>query len=192
MNKYVPISVRVGENQGRRFHRAIRSHKGTVVRFTTSTTSHNNDILCLTHKQLSKVKKMPPGTAFQFKFSPAQMTANLQHRGGFLPLLLAALAPILGGVIGGVVEKSIAGSGIHDIIWRKNNRTMKLTSQGKGLFLSPYSAHIPKQRYGGSGLYLAPPPSSHRQRGYGLKKITKKHRLPTHHPLRKFPLTIFM
>ena len=27
------------------------------------------------------------------------------HKGGFLPLLAAALAPVLGGVIGGVIEK---------------------------------------------------------------------------------------
>ena len=52
----------------------------------------------------------------------------MKHKGGFLPLLAAALAPIIGGVAGGLIEKEIAGSGIY------SNKK----KSGSGMYLNPF------------------------------------------------------
>ena len=49
----------------------------------------------------------------------------------FLPLLAAALAPIIGGVAGGLIEKEIAGSGIYS--------KKKKKKSGSGMYLNPFS-----------------------------------------------------
>lgn len=192
MGRYVPLNVRVHADQERRFKRAIKNRTGTIVRFTSVNPSQKNGILCLTRQQFLKVQKAPIGTPFQFTFSAAQINANLQHKGGFLPLLLAVLAPILGGVVGGLAEKAIGGSGIREgtnIFWKKKKHTLKLTAHGKGLYLSPHTNHISGQY--GTGLFLAPP--SHQHQGFGvLKKITSRTQLPDGHPLHNFPISIFM
>ena len=191
MRRYTPLRVHIQPNQENRFKRAIQKRTRTIVRFALAASpSQNNGILCLTHQQMLKVQKAPCGTPFQFTFSAAQIKANLQHEGGFLPLLLAALAPILGGVVGGIAERAIAGgSGLHDdVLWKRKKRIFRLTSHGDGLFLAPYSSSRIPTRYG-SGLFLTPPPSS---RGYGIMRKMGRRRLPTDHPLHSFPLTIFM
>ena len=44
---------------------------------------------------------------------------NMKHS-GFLPLLVAAAAPVIGGVAGGLIDKAISGSGIcHKKHWKK-------------------------------------------------------------------------
>ena len=196
MARYTPLRVHIQQGQEKRFKRAVQNSGGATVRFSsltsTSSPTPNIGILCLTRQQLVKVQRAPPGTTFTFIFSAAQIRNNVQHKGGFLPLLLAALAPILGGVIGGVAERAIAGSGIRlpacdgTVFWKRKNRTMKLSSNGSGLFLSPYTVRIPSKY--GSGLFLIPPP----YRGTGITKLRSKQHLPIDHPLRGFPINIFI
>ena len=59
----------------------------------------------------------------------------MKHKGGFLPLLAAALAPVIGGVVGGLIEKEIAGSGIYH---KKRRRKKKDKKRGSGMYLNPY------------------------------------------------------
>ena len=70
----------------------------------------------------------------------------MKHRGGFLPLIAAALAPIIGGVAGGLIEKEIAGSGIHK---KRQKKKQKKKRTGTGMFLNPYHKS-------GKGMYLTP------------------------------------
>lgn len=46
----------------------------------------------------------------------------------FIPLIAVALAPVIGGIAGGIIEKSIAGKGVKS----------KASQEGNGLYLNPY------------------------------------------------------
>ena len=83
-------------------------------------------------------------------FQHKDLVQNADHKGGFLPLLLAALAPVLGGVVGGVIEKEISGSGLGQKGCRKKKvsgsgkhhkgcRKKKVCKkEGSGMYLNPY------------------------------------------------------
>ena len=187
--RYVPIRVQFHTDQKKRIHNAVHRQKGVTVHFSSlngANNSHRNTgIICLTQHQLAKVRRSPTGSKFSFAFSPAQVKANMKHEGGFLPILAAILAPAITGIIGGLAEKAISGSGLkaskhQDIVLHKKSHILKVTPQGKGLFLSPYSnysSYFPK----GHGLFLSPPPY-----GRGFKKINLKH-LPHNHALKSVP-----
>ena len=55
---------------------------------------------------------------------------NMRHKGGFLPLIAAALAPIIGGIAGGFIEKEIAGSRLPKLY--------TVEKCGQGLKLNPW------------------------------------------------------
>ena len=188
--RYIPVRVQIHRDQEKRIRNAVHRQKGVTIHFSSISggnhNSHKNTgILCLTQQQLFKVRKAPVGTQFSFAFSPAQVKANVKHEGGFLPILAAVLAPIISGIIGGVAERAIAGSGLktsnhQDIVLRKKSHMIKLSPRGQGLFLTPYSnnaSYFPK----GHGLFLSPP-----RYGKGFKKIHLKH-LPHNHALRAIP-----
>ena len=85
-----------------------------------------------------------------------------------MPLLLAALAPVVGGVAGGLIEKEIAGSGIRDWKgkpWWHGGKVYTLEKKGAGMFLNPwpgppFGGSIKKKLYTlekhGSGMILKP------------------------------------
>ena len=79
----------------------------------TSGKSASKGILHLTPAQMEKYDRGQPGSVISLKFSNKHLQENLRHKGGFLPLLAALLAPIIGGVAGGFIEKEIAGSGLR-------------------------------------------------------------------------------
>ena len=185
--RYTSVHVRVCPGQDKRLQKALRAKKSAKIHFiTVNQSAQNTQRLTLTQAQVRKVQKAPVGTKFSFSFSKAQIQANLRHEGGFLPLLAAALVPLISGIVGGVAERAIAGSGLkgsnyhRDIVLRKRSHVMKVSPRGQGLFLTPYSSYasyFPK----GRGLFLSPP--SH---GRGFKKISLKE-LPHTHPLRAVP-----
>ena len=72
----------------------------------------------------------------------------MKHKGGFLPLIAAALAPVIGGVAGGLIEREIAGSGIYKK--KKKTSSKKRKSKGSGMYLNPYT------KKSGRGMYLNP------------------------------------
>ena len=200
--RYTAVQVHILPGQEMRIHNALKLHKSITIHFSTlnaSNTPPGSDkkigYLCFTPSQVTKIQNATPGTNFSFHFTPAQLKANMKHKGGFIPLLAAFLAPVLGGIIGGVAEKAISGSGLskkttgsaiknsRPLLLHKPRGTLKISSHARGLFLSPYNLQVPSRKV--SGLYLAPDPS-HRF-GTGFQKInnTRGIHLPSSHPCKK-------
>ena len=195
--RYTPIKVRILPGQESRIHKGLKSNGSITIHFSTLDSSHLHSTdkslgyLCFTPSQVAKIQKASPGTNFSFHFSSTQIKRNMQYRGGFLPLLAAFLAPILGGVIGGVAESAIAGKGLspskpfakasRPLVLHKPQGTLKITSTARGLFLSPYHSQPPRIA---TGLYLAP----HHRYGNGFRKVNNKSgmHLPSSHPCKKF------
>ena len=75
----------------------------------------------------------------------------MKHKGGFLPLIAAALAPIIGGVAGGLIKREIAGSGIYKKK-KKRSPNNKKKAVGSGMYLNLYNMKSVR----GSGIYLNP------------------------------------
>ena len=129
---------------------------------------YGEHVLALTKSQINKITKAyRNGTGTVIKMSVTQLQHNKKIEGGFLPLILPALAtagkflassvlPALAtGALSGIgatadskaVEK-IAGSGILYV--KKKGQGYKVTPTGKGLYLAPWS----KGSTFGDGLYL--------------------------------------
>ena len=89
--------------------------------------------MLLTPDQFKKYHSTKTGKIVSLPFEHKHLVENMKHRGGFLPLLAAAIAPILGGVAGGLIEKEIAGSGMYEC--RKKTKKRK---SGSGMYLNPY------------------------------------------------------
>ena len=89
--------------------------------------------MLLTPDQFKKYHSTKTGKIVSLPFEHKHLVENMKHRGGFLPLLAAAIAPILGGVAGGLIEKEIAGSGLC-----KCRKKTKKRKSGSGMYLNPY------------------------------------------------------
>ena len=89
--------------------------------------------MLLTPAQFKKYHSAKTGKIVSLPFEHKHLVENMKHKGGFLPLLLAALAPLLGGVAGGLIEKSIGGSGIYH-----KRRKCQKKRKGSGMYLNPY------------------------------------------------------
>lgn len=112
-------------------------------------------------------------------FSHADLERNAQVSGGFIPMILAAIAS---SIAGGLIERGIAGAGISGsgFLWRHGTGACHLKPvEGGGLHITPYRGKFAPGS--GAGLYLAPWP-----RGRGLmpkpagpedvRKITASHK----------------
>ena len=102
-------------------------------------------------------KSTSAGTTLPFQHE--HLVKNMKHKGGFLPLIAAALAPIIGGVAGGLIEREIAGSGIYKKKKRSpptkkktKKKTAAAAAAGSGMYLNPYNMKSVR----GSGMYLNP------------------------------------
>ena len=129
-NVYHGKTLRITSNQEKRLISALKSGTGCVIKiYKANENAENVDktifldekanqistargLLHLRPEQISKIDKAKPGSTIALKFSKEDLEYNRRSRGGFIPLLLAALAPVLGGVAGGLIEKEIAGSGL--------------------------------------------------------------------------------
>ena len=112
--------------------------------------------LLLTPSHLAKYHKSKVGSILNLPFQHKHLVDNMKHKGGFLPLLAAALGPIIAGVAGGLIEKGIAGSGLfnrqqslhdsisHDLfksLHHKKKRSKKnivKKKKGTGMYLNPW------------------------------------------------------
>ena len=130
----IPASFYVEPGQENRIRKAIKNRKGCRVRVTKHQQPGPHHLLVTTN-MLKSYGKADKGKTVNFQFKPEHLAENMKHQGGFLPLIAAALAPLIGGILGGVIEKGI--------------------SKGSGLYLNP--APPPPNR-DGSGLYLNPYP----------------------------------
>ena len=137
----LPVSFHVVPGQENRIRNALKKKKGCRIKVTKSNTDGPHRLLVTPAmlKRYQKATKNP--VPLQFKHE--HLIENMHHQGGFLPLIAAALAPVLGGIAAGAIERGIAGSGLHGT--HRNSGC----HGGHGLYLNPYQ---------GQGLYLNPYP----------------------------------
>ena len=174
----IPTTVYIEPKQESKIKAALRKRKGCRIKMQNLHGYNSAGLLkgemLLNSSQLKKYQKAAPGKSIALPFQHKHLLHNMNHKGGILPLLAALLAPILGGVAGGLIEKETAGSGIHPpkliLCKRKASRLPvafqidPATHDGNGLYLSPW-----KQNFNlGTGLYLSPYPH---KTGSGLKKL---------------------
>jgi len=125
-------------------------------------------VLALTQAQVNKITKAyKNGVGVTIKMSKTQLQHNAKIEGGFLPLIMPALATVgkylfsnvlpslatgaltgVGAAAGSKAVDKIAGNGI--VYLKRNGVGAKITPAGKGLYLAPWQ----KGSGIGDGLYL--------------------------------------
>ena len=124
----LPVAFHVVPGQENRIRNALKKKKGCRIRVTKSQAGGPHRLL-ITSSMLKRYHKAGEGESVPLQFKHEHLMENMRHSGGFLPLI-AALAPVLGGIAAGAIERGIAGSGIGP-------RTSG-GRQGQGLYLNPY------------------------------------------------------
>ena len=114
----IPMHVEVAPNQEKKIHNALRKQKGCILKVRK--VAHGPHSLLLRNVYAKRYTGTPNGQSVSLPFRHEDLVRNMRHKGGFLPLIAAALAPIIGGVAGGLIEKEIAGSGFksNDRLWQ--------------------------------------------------------------------------
>ena len=167
----IPHSFAIQPGQEAKIRRALKQCKGCRIQVkkgssTSSSGHHHQQQLLVTPAHVEKYRKASHGSIVSLPFKHEDLKKN--HRGGFLPLLAAALAPVIGGVAGGLIEKGIAGSGIRD--WKSkpwwlggkisaggnnNKQLFTVKKHGSGMILNPWhgggSSSSSQGRGGGRG-----------------------------------------
>ena len=134
----IPTTFNPIPNQEKRIMDAYKRRRGCRIKAkkVSSKTGGMKSIL-MTPAQYDRYHSAKTGQIVSLPFEHKHLVANMKHKGGFLPLIAAALAPIIGGVAGGLIEKSISGSGIkHKKCKRKLNKKKK--KNGSGMYLNPW------------------------------------------------------
>ena len=130
----IPTPFNPVPNQERKIMRAYYKKKGCQIKAKKmGPKAVCKSSMLLTPDQFKKYHSTKTGKIVSLPFEHKHLVENMKHRGGFLPLLAAAIAPILGGVAGGLIEKEIAGSGLEECKCRKKKR-----KSGSGMYLNPY------------------------------------------------------
>ena len=143
----IPTQLYVGPNQEKRIMKAYQKRRGCRIKVRKGTAaSHHRGEMLLTPQHWAKYQATAHGKSYNIPFKHEELIENMKHKGGFLPLIAAALAPIIGGVAGGLIEREIAGSGIY----KKKTSSNKRKSKGTGMYLNPY------MKKSGRGMYLNP------------------------------------
>ena len=171
----IPTTLFIEPKQERKIKTALRNQKGCRIKMQKPYGGSRNSCppgllkgeLLLNPAQWKKYQKAKPGKSLALPFQHKHLVENMHHKGGFLPLLAAALIPIISGVAGGLIEKEIAGSGLHPpkLVWCKNSTRQSTpvafqidpTPHGNGLYLSPWKGSRGNFK-SGTGLYLSPYP----------------------------------
>lgn len=149
MPMYVPHKITVADNQIPKLKRAIHGkNKRVTITFDKNDVQKQpcgDHTLLLTTGQILKLQKaQSSGSACSIIMRRKQIESNLQHEGGFLPILAglaakfvpAALGALASGALSGGIEKLIRGNGFF---LHKNSNWYKMTpaTKGTGLYLSP-------------------------------------------------------
>lgn len=172
----IPHSFAVQPGQAAKIRRAFKHSKGCRIKVKKGASTNGQLLVSPAH--VEKYRKASHGSVITLPFKHEDLRRN--HSGGFLPLLLAALAPVIGGVAGGLIDKAIAGSGIRD--WKgkagkgksrgyegnKIPATIKLFTvekHGSGMILNPWQGggrggmkNLYSMDRHGSGMILNPWP----------------------------------
>ena len=154
----LPHTFSIHPGQNAKIRKALKLGKGCRIQVVkkgsyTSGQPHQQQLL-VTPAHIEKYQKASHGSIVSLPFKHEDLKKN--HRGGFLPLIAAALAPIIGGVAGGLIEKEISGSGIRTSRGRGRGRVngSGLTVfRGKPVWRGPKLYTVEKH---GSGMILNP------------------------------------
>lgn len=131
----IPMPLHVVPGQNKKILKALKKKKG--CRICVKKEHGGEHILVLEKRHMDKYRKAPHGTKLNLPFKHEELMHNLHHKGGFLPLIAAALAPVIGGIAGGLIEREIAGSGIH-----RPKQLYTLEKSGRGLRLNPWAGQM--------------------------------------------------
>ena len=149
----IPTQLYLEPNQEKRIISAFHKRKGCRIKARKQARGNScRGEMLLTPKQWMRYQNAANGESITLPFEHNHLVENMKHKGGFLPLIAAALAPIIGGVAGGLIEKEIAGSGIYKRKKRSPKKNKK--TSGSGMYLNPYTYY--KRNATGSGMYLTP------------------------------------
>ena len=124
----IPTQLYLEPNQEKRIMTAFRKRKGCRIKARKSgarARCQRGEML-LTPAQWTRYQKLAANGSITLPFQHNHLVANMKHKGGFLPLIAAALAPIIGGIAGGFIEREIAGSGIYKKRKKKLKRRLLL------------------------------------------------------------------
>ena len=127
----LPVAFHVVPGQENRIRNALKKKKGCRIKVTKSQAVGPHRLL-VTSSMLKRYQKAAKGHPVPLQFKHEHLIENMNHQGGFLPLI-AALAPVLGGIAAGAIERGIAGSGLGP----RTSGCYGL-NQGQGLYLNPY------------------------------------------------------
>ena len=154
----LPHTFSIHPGQNAKIRKALKLGKGCriqVVKKGSSGQGQQQQLL-VTPAHIEKYRKASHGSIVSLPFKHEDLKKN--HRGGFLPLIAAALAPIIGGVAGGLIEKEISGSGIRTSRGRgrgggRVNGSGLTVFRGKPVWRGPKLYTVEKH---GSGMILNP------------------------------------
>ena len=137
----IPASFHVEPKQEARIKNALKKRRGCQIRVRKYSIGPHRLLVRPQHQR--RYEKAAEGEVVSLPFKHEDLQENMHHKEVFLPLVAAALAPLLGGIAGGLIEREI-GSGIHDYrkkTWRqgKGSQLYTIKSHGSGLYLNPWS-----------------------------------------------------
>ena len=169
MIKYIKVKVNVSESQRKKLKTALENDAEKVSIQLNHEDLSGEDILALTKGQVNKLAKaFREGKGTRISMSHAQLKYNLRVEGGFLGMLagLAARAlpflataaktalPHLGfGALSGLANAGIQKALGNGLYLKKGGCVCRVETDGKGLYLDPYSGEGLK--FFGDGLYLS-------------------------------------
>ena len=139
------MEARIETGQNARIGRAYRSGRGCRIKLHPKCTEGSSccvpGTLELSPNQDKKLKSSDGHVSIPFKHTELRRNGTVQ--GGFIPLIIAALAS---SVPGGLVERAVAGAGL---VWRHKDRNWRVKHTGNGLLISPWKGTLT----GGNGFY---------------------------------------
>ena len=173
---------RIGRGQEKKIARACRARRGCYITLHRKDCSGGDECcrvgrLNLNPSQRERVEKSASHNEkkLDLPFKNGDLERNKSVKGGFIPLIIAAIAS---SIAGGLIERGIAGAGI---VWKHRNGASKLKLlKGGGIHITPYRSKkfgaAPKggsttttttttTTTNGTGLYLTP-----WKKGRGLQK----------------------
>ena len=165
MTQYYEHRVSISNGQRDKIRKAIESKTGVSIKLANSDLI-GDDLIALTKAQTLRLQKAyETGKGITIKMSKTQVRKNLQVEGGFLgmlaglaaralPFLTKSILPALGiGALTGVANAGVSKALGNGLYLKKGGNTMRVETDGKGLYLSPASGAGLKKY--GDGLYLS-------------------------------------
>ena len=165
MTQYHEHRVSISNGQRDKIRKAIESKTGVTIKLANSDLI-GDDLIALTKAQTLRLQKAyETGKGITIKMSKTQVRKNLQVEGGFLgmlaglaaralPFLAKSILPALGiGALTGVANAGVSKALGNGLYLKKGGKTMRVETDGKGLYLSPASGAGLKKY--GDGLYLS-------------------------------------